>query len=231
MRLMILLAIAVVLLVAGVLNNISTSQQLKRSAHQQTEDPTLLRTRLKKAKPNENNEVIFPAPQPYLEEIGSLDEAMANYSIVVAKPIEAISIQTDPRNIMTYYKFRVLESLSEKHFRKTAVPENLPSGLSSLKNDEIYVLEGGGSVIIDGVKVTQKGEYEYSPSERYLLFISKNSSQTLAIVSAGKYGIFRVKPNDSLESIVEGSTPLKRDLSERHAEDLKQLRAKLNNRN
>ena len=91
----------------------------------------------------------------------------------------------------------------------------------------------GGTVLIDGVKVTQKAAYEYAKSRKYLLFISKNSPETIAMVNLGKYGIFRVREDDddTLEAIAEEISPLKRDLEQRHANKISRLRALANRNN
>ena len=106
----------------------------------------------------------------------------------------------------------------------------LPSGLPPLKDNEIYVFEGGGSIVIDGIKVTQKALFEYSLSEKYLLFISKNSSETIAMVSLGKYGVFRVNANDNdtLEPIAADFTPVARDLKDHHANKISRFKIALN---
>lgn len=233
MKFAILLSVSVILLVLTSIwktsSNYQQGQRYGTIRQQAREDPTSLRARLKKAKPNASNEVIFGAPEPILADVSSLDEALANYSVIVAIPIDAMSIQTDPRNIVTYYKFRVLEKLSQKHLPLTGVPENLPSELPSLKDNEIYVLEGGGSVVIDGIKVTQKSLYGYSLSEKYLLFTSKNSSETVAMVSLGKYGVFRISANDddTLQPIATEVTPVARDMKERHANKISRLKIAL----
>jgi len=208
-------------------SNSQPGQRNQSLTQNEREDPTALRARVKKAKPNGNNEVVFAAPEPILADIGSLDEALANYSVVIARIVDSTSLQVDPRNIMTYHKFRVLETLSQKHLPLAGVPEKLPAELSPLKDNEIYVLEGGGTVLIDGVKVTQKAAYEYAKSRKYLLFISKNSPETIAMVNLGKYGIFRVREDDddTLEAIAEEISPLKRDLDQRHANKISTLRA------
>jgi len=237
MKIAIFLAISLSLLVGGAIwesqSNSRSVQQNQALNQKEKEDPTTLRARLKKAKPNGNNEVIFAAPEPILADVGSLDEALAHFSVVVATLVDATSLQVDARNIMTYYKFRILESLSEKQLAGAGVPENLPTELSPPKNDEIYLLEGGGTVLIDGVKVTQKRDYEYVKSRKYLLFISKNNSATIGMVNLGKYGVFRVKEedNDTVEAIVDEVGPLKRDLEQQHGNKISRLRsaAKRNN--
>jgi hypothetical protein len=237
MKIAIFLGLSLILLGATTIwksQSNSQSGQRNQSLNQnEREDPTALRTRVKKAKPNGNNEVVFAAPEPILADIGSLDEALANYSVVIAQLVDSTSFQVDPRNIMTYHKFRILETLSQKHLPFLGVPAKLPTELPPLKDNEIYVLEGGGTVVIDDVKVTQKAAYEYSRSRKYLLFISKNSAETIAMVNLGKYGVFRVREDDGdgVEAITDEVSPIKRDLEERHANKISRLRdaAKKNN--
>jgi hypothetical protein len=231
MKIPLVLAVGLTLLAAtAIWQSQSNSQAVPQNQalnQKEQEDPTALRSRLKKAKPNENNEVILPSPMPLLADVGSLDQALANYSVVVAQLIDSTSLQVDSRNIMTYHKFRLLETLSQKHSALAGVPEKLPAELSPLKHNEIYVLDGGGTVLIDGVKVTQKPAYEYAKSRKYLLFISKNSAETIAMVSLGQYGVFRVRDDDddTVEGIAEDVSLLKRDLENRQANKVSRLRA------
>src|SRR5882724_7345241 len=103
MKIRIFLAISLTLLVASAIwksqSNSQRVQQNQALNQKQREDPTALRERLKKAKPNGNNEVIFTAPEPILADVGSLDEALANYSVVVAQRVNSTSLQVDARNI------------------------------------------------------------------------------------------------------------------------------------
>ena len=79
--------------------------------------------------------------------------------------------------------------------------------------------------------MTQKGAFEYSLSQKYLLFLSKNSAETAAMVSLGKFGVFRVQADDDgLEAINGEVTPLKRDLEQRHANKIDRLRTSLKER-
>ncbi len=201
-------------------------QQTKTPIHQ-AEDPTTLRSRIKKVKARGDKEVTFPAPEVVVEEVSGLDEAVANYSVLIVEPVENISILMDPRNIMTYVKFRVIETLSSKSVNNAVVAQDVPSVLPPLNTDEFYILEEGGTLEIDGVKVTQKGEYEFSKSQRYLLFVSQNSLGTMGALNLGKYGIFLVKPDSSIEALVDVDTPLKRDLARLHDNNLNRMKSAL----
>ena len=222
----IIITVALVVLASGLWKSYSVRFHQQSTSAAQKTDQTTLSSRVKKAKAAGATEVILPGPIPYLAEASGLDDAVAQYSVIIAKPTDVISTQVDVRNIMTYYKFRILETLSDRPGPSGGVPEELPAFLEPLRSDEIYILEGGGTVMIEGTKVTQKGQYEYAKDEKYLLFISKNSAQSIAMVSLGKYGVFSVKEDD-LEGLVKEHSFLKRDLSQRHSNKIANLRAAL----
>jgi hypothetical protein len=230
MRLKILLSTGLILLVISFVwraNSNHAQQARNPSAPQSREDPTSLRARVKRAKPDGRGEVVFSLPEPILADVASLDQALNNYSAIIAEPLEATSVQTDARNIMTYYRFRVLERLSQSHSAAATMP-NIPQELPALKENEMYVVEGGGSVLIDGIKVTQRPAYDYALGHKYLLFISTNSSQTVGMVHLGKTGVFRMMPDDdSLEPISGEPSVVSRDLQQRHANRISSLRSAL----
>jgi len=225
----ILFGITLLILLSGLWTGYSLSSPQQTAPRGQRTDPTLLSSRINKAKEKGVTELIVPAPVPYLAEVSGLEEALANYAVFIGMPIDSTSIIVDPRNIMTYHRFKILEMLSARARPNVGVPEELPTTLVPPKSDEIYVLEGGGTVVVDGVTVTQRGDYEYKKGEKYLLFVSRNLAQSTAMVNLGQYGVFIVK-GDSVEGIVREPTPLKRDISERFANKIDNLIAALKKR-
>ena len=85
MKLAVSLIASIVLITSTAIwkKNTTVNQQTPSGLSHQ-DDPTALSTRLKKEKARGNNEVVFPAPEPMLAEVSSLDEALANYSVVIA---------------------------------------------------------------------------------------------------------------------------------------------------
>lgn len=196
-----------------------------KSSVRQTDDPTTLKNRLKKLKARGDKEVTFPAPEGILEEVSGLNAAFAKYSVVVVEPLDSISILVDQRNIMTYFKFRVLETLSSTFNSNTFVSQDLSSVVPPLNSDEIYILGEGGSLEIDGVKVTQKGKYEFSKSQKYLLFVSQHSFGSVGTLRLGEYGVFLVKPDSSIEALAEANTPLKKDIARLYRNNLSLMKS------
>ena len=222
----IIFLLILLVLVSGLWKSYSGPSRQQSFSRRQGPDPTLLTTRIQKAKAAGITEVILPGPTPYLAEVSGLADAIIHYSVIVGKVKDATSLQVDGRKIMTYYKFQILEKLSDRQALSGGAPEELPAALTPLATNEIYVLEGGGTITLDGTRVTQTSDYEYSKNQTYLLFLSKNSAQSIGMVNLGKHGVFSVK-DDTLEAISKDGSPLKRDLSEQHSNKLTNLRAVL----
>lgn len=198
-----------------------------KSSRTQTEDPTTLRSRIKRVKARGDKEVTFPVAETIGEEVNGLDDAVAKYSILLVEPLENISILADPRTIVTYVKFRVLETLSSKGDANSFVDQEVPSELPPLNSNEIYIVEEGGTLEIDGVKVTQKGKYEFSKSQGYLIFVSQSSVRSVGAITLGEYGVFLVKPDSSIEALSEVVTPLRKDLARLHGNSLNRVKSSL----
>src|SRR5687768_10175005 len=130
----IILGIALLVLASGLWKTYSVRVHQSSSRGQMT-DPTLLSNRIKKAKAGGITEVVIPAPVPYLAEVSSLDEAVTHYSVIVGEAIDATSIQVDGSNIMTYYRFRILERLSDRGGPFGGVPEEFPRALAPLGSE------------------------------------------------------------------------------------------------
>jgi hypothetical protein len=107
------------------------------------------------------------------------------------------------------------------------VDQEVPSELPPLNPNEMYVVEEGGTLEIDGVKVTQKGKYEFSKSQRYLIFVSQSSVRSVGAINLGEYGVFLVKPDSSIEALSEVNTPLRKDLARLHGNSLIRMKSTL----
>src|SRR5882672_9988635 len=87
-----------------------------------------------------------------------LDEALQNYSALIAEPIESKTYIGDSLDdIRTAYKFRIVETLSQKNavFCNTCPQVNDVSGkLPPAHYDEFLLELSGGTVTVDGVEVT-----------------------------------------------------------------------------
>lgn len=135
-----------------------------------------------------------------------LDEALKNYSVVIAEPIESKSFITDSSDeIGTAYKFRILEIISQRNAvfcngcpRVNDVSGKLPPALYN----EFLLESSGGTVAVDGVEVTMPsgGMPKFEKGERYLMFISFTPGG-MARPAAGASGFFRITGDDSLDTV------------------------------
>lgn len=170
---------------------------------EQWKDPTTLRARVEKEKAKGNRRVEFPAPEvEYAEETG-LEEAIAKTTVIVADVLDKHGRQVDPRNIYTFYRLGVIETLSQPTNPLCCNPkeENFPTDLPPLGPNEIYFAGVGGTITLDDVELTVTEDYrELRPNGRYLLFLSTTESGKFSIGKLGPRGVFKVNGDGSLES-------------------------------
>jgi hypothetical protein len=165
----------------------------------------------------------------YAGENMGLDEAVQNYSVVIAEPIESKSYITDSSDeIRTAYKFRVLETLSQRNavFCNTCPALNDVSDKlqPALYNEFLFELSGG-TITVDGVEVTMvsSGTPKFEKGERYLMFISF-SPGGMAKPAAGISGLFRITSDESLAVMNNGKDPLPVEIAARFSKSLSRFK-------
>ncbi len=128
-----------------------------------------------RAKDKGEQQVVTHSIVEYAGSGGSMEEALSYYSVVIAQPIEERTYVHDSE-ILTWYKFRIMEVLSQK-IAPPCSPcfssINPPGELLPLNANEFLVSKNEGAVLIDDVKVIMK-ELDFPPfskSERYLLLL------------------------------------------------------------
>jgi hypothetical protein len=195
-------------------------------------DPTTILARVRKAKANGAKEVTFPAPEVFYASVGSLDEALRYYDAVIAKPVEKTSFLIDSHNVSTFYKFEVVERLSGKRGQVKPLSLSLPAGLPPAGPNHFYLMTGGGNLTLEGVKVTVESDIgELSPSQNYLLLVRLDPSGSAGVVELGPYGVFKVSPDEAVESIATKPNLLKSDMESRYGNSVARLRAELQRKN
>jgi len=196
-------------------------------------DPTTILARVRKAKARGATEVTFPAPKAFYADVGSLDEALLHYDAVIAKPVGKTSFLLDTHNVSTFYKFQIVERLSaSKIGQASPLSRSLPAGLPPAGPNQFYLMTGGGELTLEGVRVTVQSDMgELSPSQNYLLLMRLDQSGGAGMVELGPYGVFKVGPDDAVESIVAKAHLLKSDMESRYGNSVARLRAELRRRN
>lgn len=189
-----------------------------------------LKWHAKKAREKGVKRATIPSPMvEYVGEADSPDQVLANFSLVVARPTESKTYAVE-NGIVTWFKFRILETVSGRPPIPNLPAAAPPQDLLPLGEDEFLLPKYGGSVSVDDVDITMKNPRfpPFSTDKRYLLFISKDPSGS-AIVWAGPKGAFTVTPGEQIESINNEPHPLKDELKNRFDNSIGQLRQKLNN--
>lgn len=160
--------------------------------------------------------------------VSTLDEALANYSVAVVQPIEKRTY-VEKHGLRTWYKFKVLEVLSQKplpsHSTWSSYAE-VPADLFPLSGDEVLMQGGDGSARIDGVAVIQHtNSPDYALAKKYLLFLEFHPSRGLSTVPwPDEIGIFTVDSDGFIKATDGGSYDLKGQMGTRFGNSLERLR-------
>ena len=151
------------------------------------------------------------------------------YSLVIAEPVETGSYLANAEEIRTWYKFRLLETLSAKPNVPCGtcppMPE-VPSAALPLGTDEFVVVTSGGTLNIDGVEITleNKDLGSFLKRQKYLLFISFTPSR-VAKIGGGPSGVFRINGEGDLEAVSDSERPIGAEIKRRFGWKLSTLKA------
>ena len=233
MKKLIVLVIISLIVVAGAgviaIYPASTQQeQQELEKLDKAQDKNSLKWFARKAKLEGKQDVVIPAPSvEYLGLEDSPEQALETYSLVVAQPVRHMSLAPYEDKIVTWYKFRILETISQRPPCPVCPGLTLepPQEMLPLKDDEFLLSKNGGSVSIDGVKVTmvEPALPPFSNGKKYLLFISRNPSG-VANLWAGPYGVYTVTPEGLIEPVNKEPHPIKDTLKERFNNSLDRLK-------
>jgi len=146
--------------------------------------------------------VVIESPIPIYDEVTSLDEALSNYFVIRAQPIAIRSHVKDKESIWTWYKFRIIENLSQSSLPR---PSNVPAAPQDLipgNPDELLLDYEGGNQVINGISVVQMphGISPFLASKQYILFLTPDASGNGFRIPLGPSGVLVVRNDGSLES-------------------------------
>jgi hypothetical protein len=230
----IFLASVCLLVVLGTLKVFSPSARNQNPiGAKRWEDPTTLRARAKKEKAKGQTKVTFPGPLMEYPEGVDLDTALSKTSVLVVELISKTSRVLDSHTIGTFYRAKVLETLTPSGSAGCFTPADadFPPELGPINADEIVIVGNGGTAVIEGVEVTVEEELGgLIPGRRYLLFSSPSASGKFAVLNLGPQGAFQVKANGDLEPLTVKLYKLQRELRQEHGNSLSRLKAHLTQR-
>ncbi len=223
-----LLPFSIVLLGLIVFNRVSETQQQRKEVPSHNR----LKWYASEGKREGRGRVTIPAPM--VEYLGSanrnIEQVLNDYTFVVAQPVTKRTLQIDDNNLITWYKFRIEETLSP--VRSPACPSCVslspPADLPIDYNSEFLIPRGGGIVTIDDVEVeqTEAGSSEFKDNQKYLLVISLYANR-VAYTAGGPLGVFEINPNEHLTAISKSSNIISDGVKSKFDNSLTSLRARL----
>ena len=219
-----LAVLAMLLSLVGSLKGLSQSV----SKGEPWKDPTTLRARVEREKAKGHRRVIFPAPLMEYPDSISLETAIAETTILVADVLDRQSRLLDPNTIATFYKLGVIERLSEPTSSPCCNPKdaNFPADLPPLRENEMYFVGIGGTIVLDEVEVTVKEDFDLQPNRRYLFFLSATESGKFSVGKVGPRGVFTVAGDGYLDSRLKRFR-LGRELESRAGNSLTKLKSEI----
>jgi hypothetical protein len=151
----------------------------------------------------------------------NLEDALANYHLVLAEPVFSRSYATT-YDIQTWYKFRLIEELSAPSTNCTdcAISSDVPADLLPVQPDEFLSVKVGGEALVDGIKITSSDPTfpNFEAGRRYLLLVAFDSNKILGALRSGPWGAFAVKSDESFEPV---NANLKHPFREKLSKDLR----------
>jgi len=158
----------------------------------------------------------------------ALKEALSYFAVIVAEPIEKKSYAEEDA-VVTWYRFRIIETLNPRPLACPGCSDSFdpPGDMLPIGNDEILILQGGGTIIIDGVKVVHhfSNKLPYSLSQKYLLFLRPDSTKRTGVAGLGPSGVFTVESEGKLKPTTPHPTALSMYILEHNQNSLDRLKS------
>lgn len=172
---------------------------------------------------------VPPSSTPEYKSVNNIDEALSNYAVVIARPVARES-KNQVYSISTWYKFKVIENISDKTFSDRTDHADAPKELLPVQPDEILIPKGGGDLVIDGVEVIceEPGFPQFEISRTYLLFVKPDPfSRKFGRIGAftlGPKGVFVVRSDGLVEPLARESHRLSSELERLYVNSLERIK-------
>jgi hypothetical protein len=207
----------------GVIHSASKRRDVK---DQQNDRVGTYKERLERAKARGDKKMRSGGVIPLYAGV-SFDQALDMYDFVIGEFVSSKSFAIDDDgNILTWYKFKILETLSKATTRR--VVDTPPAELYPLANDEILIWKTGGTVEIDGMEIemAELNVPPYELSKKYLLVLALDPAKQAGTVEVGPSGTLIIKPDDTLEPVVKTTTYFKTQIEKRYGSSVSKLKEK-----
>jgi hypothetical protein len=217
-KILVALIISVVALFG--LHTVWSNYQLKHDLRRDSFDKLV-----KKAKAEGKHEIQLLPPIPYYASVNSLDEALMNYSTVLAKPVSThVQLNPESQNIETWHKMQVVDFLSHPN---RAIPcsacrsrqgETIPSKILPTQENEFVLVKSTGSLVTDGIKVTTNDAAfpDFELNQTYLLFLSLDLNTRIGVIELGPAGVAKISSDGELAPVNKNQARLSEALTNRY---------------
>jgi hypothetical protein len=175
---------------------------------------------------------VIPSPRvDYAGANVSFDEALQNYSVVIAEPLGSVTYLRDENHIVTWWRFSIKEVLSAKppfDCDTCPKPSQRPTDFAAPKDDELLIAKLGGTITMNGVEVTMSPDIpDFNLNQSYLMFVNRTSSG-VAILAGGPTGIFEVGNQGQLKHFGRQDAQLRADVQDRFGLNIARLKSHFN---
>jgi hypothetical protein len=199
-----------------------------------------LTKRASEARAAGKTEVSFSLSVASIPEFSTgIRDALSEYTALIGTPTARQVVTENNQSLSTWYSINVVEMLNTRvpaiydFLRLTSLPQSLkPTALLPFPDHHVLLLAAGGSVVIDGVKVTQRegGEESLQAGKQYL-FVADCSAERLARLPFGAVGIFLVQDDgDHLLPLSGSRHPLTTDVTSGGFNSISRIRDLLSER-
>jgi len=221
--------LAIFSLVLGITTFVETPSDIG----QQLTELNSLELLAKQAKAKGEQEISIPADG--IVDYGvarTVDEALSHFSVIVGVLEKEQSYLQGPDDITTWYRFKIIETLHrapKDNCADCSVVPDPPSDLPRAQDDELLIPRRGGTIVLDGVKVTiYDAKFpDLSMSHKYLLFIYPDPTIRIQFFTMGPMGIYAIRDDDAIESLSKVRYALDEDIKTRLGNTLSDLRTGL----
>ena len=201
----------------------SRIEELERSS-----DRGKIRWHAELAKAKGQQTVRLPLTEVYYVVPRNWDDALANFHLVIAEPVDSRSHVTT-YEIQTWYKFRLIEELSVPTTDCTGCAAAIepPVDLLPLQANEFLTAKSGGETSVDGITITSSDPRfpNFETGKRYLLLVVFDANKTVGLLRSGPWGTFALEADEKLKPVnAELKHPFREKLSEQFGNSLPNLR-------
>lgn len=220
MAVKILVALIISVIALFGLHTVWTNYQLKHYSGRDSFDKLIKRARA------EGKQEIQLLPRiPYYASVNSLDEALANYSTVLAKPVSShVQLNSESQDIETWYKMQVVDFLSHPNqfipcsACRSRQGETIPPKVFPTQENEFVLVKNTGSLVSDGIKVTSNDATfpDFDLNQTYLLFLSLDLNTRIGAIELGPAGVAKINSDGELVPVNKNQPRLSEALTNRY---------------